>query len=134
GKRASVEKFAQMPVVIVAYSGGYLTASYCLQVGGVKGRVQGVLLLDALYGGLDKFASWIANAKSSVRSPFFVSSFTSSTRRQNAELERILNERDITHGTTLDRQNWRSPTFLPTTDVRHRDFVTHAWAEHPIHD
>ena len=42
--------FRRMPVVIVAYSGGYLPAVYSLTVGGEGGRVRGVVLLDALYG------------------------------------------------------------------------------------
>ena len=25
-------------------------------------------------------------------------------------------------------------TFLPTGDISHRDFVTHAWADNPIRD
>ena len=48
-----------MPVVIVAYSGGYLPAAYSLAHGGARDRVKGVVLLDALYGEPDKFARWI---------------------------------------------------------------------------
>ena len=51
-----------MPVVIVAYSGGYLPAVYSLTVGGDAGRVRGVVLLDALYGERDKFVSWAEGA------------------------------------------------------------------------
>ena len=50
--------FRRMPVVIVAYSGGYLPAVYSLTVGGEGGRVRGVVLLDALYGEKDKFVRW----------------------------------------------------------------------------
>ena len=51
--------FRRMPVVIVAYSGGYLPAVYSLTVGGEGGRVRGVVLLDALYGEKDKFVRWV---------------------------------------------------------------------------
>ncbi len=51
--------FRRMPVIVVAYSGGYLPAAYSLTVGGDAGRVSGVVLLDALYGERDKFVSWI---------------------------------------------------------------------------
>ena len=51
--------FRHMPVVIVAYSGGYLPAAYSLAVGGAGSRVRGVALLDALYGERDKFVNWI---------------------------------------------------------------------------
>src|SRR5262249_3754956 len=47
---AAEQKFANMPIVLIAYSGGYLPAAVSLQRGGVKGRVRGVVLLDALYG------------------------------------------------------------------------------------
>jgi hypothetical protein len=43
------------------YSGGFVSAAYSLHVGGLGSRVIGVVLLDALYGELDKFSSWILN-------------------------------------------------------------------------
>ena len=49
-----------MPVVIVAYSGGYMPASAAISVGGANDRIAGVILLDALYGETDTFADWIA--------------------------------------------------------------------------
>ena len=61
-----------MPVIIVGYSGGFVPTAWSLEVGGLGNRVRGVFLLDALYGELDKFASWIENN----RSAFFVSSYT----------------------------------------------------------
>jgi len=132
GDPATARKFAKMPVVIVAYSGGYLPAALSVDRGGLKGRLRGVVLLDALYGELDKFASWITNN----RSTFFVSSYTSSTRRQNAELERILAERDVKLSSVLNQKNVRGAvTFLATgPDVDHRDFVTRAWVDDPIKD
>ena len=48
-----------MPVILVAYSGGYLPAAFALAQGGAGERVRGVVLLDALYGEEDKFADWI---------------------------------------------------------------------------
>ena len=48
-----------MPVIIVGYSGGFVPTAYSLDVGGLGNRVRGVFLLDAVYGELDKFASWI---------------------------------------------------------------------------
>jgi hypothetical protein len=125
--------FANMPIIVVAYSGGYLTAASSLSRGGLKNRVRGVVLLDALYGELDKFASWI----NTNRSGFFVSAYTRSTQRRNAELEHMLSERDVTFGTALKSNNRLdgSVTFLQAReDVRHRDFVNHAWGDMPIRD
>ena len=84
GDPRSAEIFANMPVVIVAYSGGFETAAWSLQVGGLGKRVTGVVLLDALYGHLDKFASWIAKN----RHAFFVSSYTTHNKRRDDDLAR----------------------------------------------
>jgi hypothetical protein len=120
-----------MPIVIVAYSGGFGPTLSVLDRGGVKSRVRGLVLLDALYAGIDKFADWIADN----RSTFFVSSYTPHTAHHNAELERLLRERSVTYSSELRRG--RLPgmvTFLPAGDVSHRDFVNHAWADNPIKD
>ena len=81
--------FAKMPIVIVAYSGGFGPTLSVLDRGGVRSRVHGVVLLDALYAGIDKFADWIADN----RSAFFVSSYTPHTARHNVDLEQLLSER-----------------------------------------
>jgi hypothetical protein len=124
--------FANMPIIVVAYSGGYLSAASSLERGGLKNRVRGVVLLDALYGELDGFASWISRN----RTGFFVSAYTRSTQRRNAELEKMLSERDVTFANALKPARLDgSVTFLRASDdIRHRDFVTHAWADRPIRD
>jgi hypothetical protein len=124
--------FANMPIIIVAYSGGYLSAATSLERGGVKNRVRGVVLLDALYGELGGFASWISHN----RSAFFVSSYTRSTRGRNAQLEEMLSDRDVTSGHALKTNRLAgNVVFLPGDDgIRHRDFVNHAWADKPIKD
>lgn len=130
-KRA--RQFDNMPVVIVAYSGGYLAAARVIEKGGLGRRLHGIVLLDALYGELDTFAGWI---KSSPRS-FFVSAYTDSTRRHNAELARVLSARKVRYSSVLENRLWRGRVALLATDpdaANHRDFVTHAWTEHPIRD
>src|ERR1041385_1338924 len=101
-------------------------------LGGLKGRVRGVVLLDALYGELGGFANWISRN----RSGFFVSSWTQSTRGRNAELERMLSDRDVSFAKVLKTGNLTgNVVFLPGEDgIRHRDFVNHAWADKPIKD
>ena len=80
-----------MPVIIVGYSGGFVPTAWSLEVGGLGNRVRGVFLLDAVYGELDKFASWIENN----RSGFFVSSYTHYTQRHDQELMHMLREKGI---------------------------------------
>jgi hypothetical protein len=123
--------FAKMPIVIVAYSGGFGPTLSVLDRGGVRSRVRGIVLLDALYAGIDKFADWIADN----RSAFFVSSYTPHTAHHNADLERLLSERSVPYGAELRSDHLQGMvTFLPAGDVSHRDFVTHAWADNPIKD
>jgi hypothetical protein len=131
GDPATAATFARMPIVIVAYSGGFGPTLYVLDRGGVRSRIRGIVLLDALYAGIDRFADWIADN----RSAFFVSSYTPHTAHHNADLERLLRERSVPYGSELRRGRLDGMvTFLPAGDVSHRDFVTHAWADNPIKD
>jgi hypothetical protein len=132
GDPNSAKAFANMPIIIVGYSGGFLPAAWSLDVGGVSNRVRGVFLLDAVYGQLDKFASWIENN----RSGFFVSSYTHYTRPHDAELMRMLREKGIAVSGNIDAPlHPGSVVFVETPEgVRHRDYVTHAWTENPLKD
>jgi hypothetical protein len=132
GDPRAAEAFAKMPVMIVAYSGGFVSAAYSLQVGALGNRVMGVVLLDALYGELDKFSSWIVNH----RSAFFVSAYTAYTKHRDDELARILRDKGISVADELDGPlKPGSVAFLPTGEgVRHRDYVTLAWTQHPVRD
>jgi hypothetical protein len=132
GDPRAAKTFANMPIIIVGYSGGFMPAAWSLDVGGLGDRVRGVFLLDAVYGELDKFASWIENN----RTGFFVSAYTRSTRRHEIELMQALKEKGIALSTDMDRPlRPGSVVFLETPDgVTHRDYVTHAWTEHPVKD
>ena len=131
GDPHSSAAFARMPIVLVAYSGGFGPTLSVLDHGGVKSRVRGIVLLDALYSGTSQFANWIAND----RSTFFVSSYTPHTQRLNAELAQLIRERSIPYGSELKhRQLAGSVTFLPTGSISHRDFVNRAWVESPLKD
>jgi hypothetical protein len=122
--------FATLPVVVVAYSGGYVPAAWALHKGGADRRVIGVLMLDALYGEVHKYADWIERHPSS----FFVSAYTSSSARGNEALQSLLDGREIAHDTVLPARLAGNVTFLRTTGANHTDYVTHAWADSPIRD
>jgi hypothetical protein len=131
GDPASAAAFARMPIIIVAYSGGFGPTLSVLDRGGANARIRGIVLLDALYAGIDRFADWIADN----RSAFFISSYTPHTAHHNADLERLLRERSVSYGSELRRGRLDGMVaFLPAGDVSHRDFVTHAWADNPIKD
>jgi hypothetical protein len=130
GDPQAAQAFAKMPVVLVAYSGGYLATAWSLKVGGVQNRVRGVILLDALYGELDHFAEWIAKNKGR----FFISAYTNSTQQKNAALKSLLSERQIGYETNLRPHQWQhSVTFLAAgAKADHWTFVTRGWVEYPI--
>ncbi|MBA2127566.1 alpha/beta hydrolase [Hyphomicrobium methylovorum] len=131
GDRKSRRTFASMPIVIVAYSGGYVAAASAIERGGLKKRVRGVVLLDSLYGDLDKFAKWIEADPSA----FFVSVYLGSTRNQNAQLEGILAAHDVTVSGEIDnRLASGGVAVVPGGGGRHRDLLTRAWVENPIID
>jgi hypothetical protein len=120
-----------MPIIIVGYSGGFLPTAYSLSIGGLaKNRVRGVVLLDGVYGQLDKFATWIENNRSS----FFISSYTHLTKRHNDELEHMLTEHDVAFSRELKPDLGRGGAAFVSADVPHRDYVTHAWVDYPIKD
>jgi hypothetical protein len=122
--------FANMPIIIVGYSGGFVPTAWSLEVGGVGDRVRGVFLLDAVYGELDKFASWIENN----RTGFFVSSYTHYTERHDRELMQMLREKGIAISADMNGPlRPGSVVFVETPEgVTHRNYVTHAWTENPL--
>jgi hypothetical protein len=118
-------------VVIVAYSGGYLSAAYALDRGGATHRIKGVILMDALYGDEDKFAAWAAARR---RQAFLLSAYTDSTKDENAALQGLLDKRRVPYAKALP------PALAPGTFAfaacggldMHGDFVTRAWRPDPL--
>jgi hypothetical protein len=132
GDPNAAKAFANMPIIIVGYSGGFLPTAWSLEVGGISDRVRGVFLLDAVYGELDKFASWIENH----RSGFFVSSYTHYTARRDQELMQMLRAKGIAVSQDMDGPlHPGSVVFVETPEgVTHRDYVTHAWTRNPVEE
>src|SRR5579863_641860 len=124
--------FRRMPVVIVAYSGGYLPAAYSLSVGGEGSRVRGVVLLDALYGERDKFVNW---AEGPGRNAFFLSAYSTSSREGNDAVRAALDAAGVRTVSGLPQE--LSPgvvAFVDAGSVDHNDFVTSAWGGAPLRD
>jgi hypothetical protein len=131
GDQRSNPAFANMPIVLVSYSGGFGPTLSVLARGGAQQRIRGLVLLDSLYAGIDQFADWI----SEHRNTFFVSSYTPHTAHHNTDLKHALAERSVPYSTELRRDHLPGMvTFLPTGDISHRDFVNHAWADYPVED
>lgn len=130
GNPLARQAFATMPVVVVGYSGGYVPTASALASGVADGRIKGAVLLDGLYGEVDKFADWIDRNERA----FFLSAYTASTKRGNEALQRRLAEQKIPYRTAMaPRLGPGSVTFI-AADTAHRDYVTRAWSDYPISD
>ncbi len=124
--------FRRMPVVIVAYSGGYLPAVYSLAVGGDQGRIRGVVLLDALYGERDKFVHWVEGPG---RNAFFVSAYSTSSRAGNDAIRAELEAAGIQTVSGLPAALTPGVVaFIDAGSVDHNDFVTSAFGGAPVRD
>jgi hypothetical protein len=122
--------FADAPVWLVAYSGGYLAAAFSLAVGGADARMRGVILLDALYGETEKFRDWILRH----REGFFISAHSPSTLLENIALQQMLEASHIPYTTALPPRIDFGTVAFPATgpEVVHNDFVTRAWGADPL--
>jgi hypothetical protein len=138
--------FDRAPVVLTAYSGGYLPAAFSLHLGDADDRLRGLVLLDALYGEIDKFHAWM------TRKPdmFFISVHTEFTAGVNQALQKLMRDDNVKYMTGLPRR------FEPGTisfvsvpakalpedaaqkdkdkaaDDLHKDFVNRAFADDPL--
>lgn len=132
GNKSAGRGFNLAPVVIVAYSGGYLSAAYALERGGANHRVKGLILLDALYGDEAKFAAWFAARR---RQAFLLSAYTDSTREENTTLQGLLAKRRIPFARSVPKSlTPGTAAFVgPTGGLdMHGDFVTRAWQADPL--
>lgn len=124
--------FDKMPVMIVAYSGGYLATAWCIHHGGANDRMRGVVLLDALYGEMDKYERWIVQN----RNMFFVSAYLGSTRARNLEMQRMLADRGLPVATALDGPLRPGSIVIVSggSGDNHTDFANRAWGKNPLTD
>ena len=131
GDRRAGAHFNAAPVVITAYSGGYLAAAYALDRGGATHRIKGTILMDALYGEEPKFAAWAAARR---RQAFLLSAYTNSTREENAELQELLTKRRIPFRRGLPNELAPGTFAFAACGGRelHGDFVTRAWRPDPL--
>ena len=121
------------PIIIVAYSGGYLAAANILEKGGVSSRVKGVILLDALYGQEAVFAKWL---RFNHRKSFFFSAYTEPARASNELVQNMLRDKGIKFEMGMPELLLKnSITFLQLDETTvHKDLLTQAWSNEPLAD
>ncbi len=129
GAQNTRNKFAKLPIILVAFSGGYNPAAYAVTVGGVAKRMMGLVLLDAIYSETDRFVAWIKAS----RHAFFLSAYSEASEEENAVLERKLRSGRIVYSTETPNQLLPgSISFVATPGVEHEDYVTRAWVDDPL--
>jgi hypothetical protein len=130
GERKAREAFARMPVVLVAYSGGYNPAAYALHLGGADRRIAGIVLFDAVYAEEEKFAGFLKRH----RKAFFFSTWSKSAAAGNANIRRFLDADHIAYSTSTPKSlKPGSITFFAADpETVHDDFMTSAWVPDPL--
>ena len=137
-KRLSPTQVDRLPVVIVAYSGGYLATAFSLHYYAAqprRHRIAGVVLLDALFGETQKFVDWIATSQGGdpERRPFFVSASSPASAAANEGLRHALEGRGIAVSTSLPATIAPGGIAFETSpNATHNDFVTLAWTHDPL--
>jgi hypothetical protein len=131
GDASARATFQRMPVVLVAYSGGYDAAAYAVKVGGANRRIAGIVFLDAPYDFEDWFADFMAQYRSSA---FMFSAYAASAANNNALLQKQLAARRVPFTTSApSRLSAGTVAFVaaePT--LNHDNFVTRAWVDDPL--
>ncbi|MBT9288287.1 hypothetical protein KL771_02420 [Hyphomicrobiaceae bacterium 22] len=124
------ETLARSPVLIVAYSGGYLPAIYAMSVGDASERIHGVVLLDALFGEEDRFAEWLPRRGRA----FFFSAYSSGSESNNTRLMNSAEARRVPFeiGIPARFEPGRVSFLYGGRNANHRDFVTRAWVSNPL--
>lgn len=122
--------FARLPIIVVAYSGGYLATAFSLKYAHAGSRIRGVILFDALFGEPDKFERWIALAH---RDAFFLSAYSKASADGNADMQDRLRARGVPFATALPTTLGSGRVvFVSAPDAEHNDFVTQAWTDDPL--
>jgi len=132
GDPRSEPSFANLPVVIVAYSGGVGPATWAIRNGDLGSRLRGIVLLDAAYGDMGVFADWVAGTPNA----FLLSTYTGSTEERNRELKTLIEARGIKALETVPpRIEPGHVAIVPAaSDATHHDFLLRAWTDNPLRD
>ncbi|MBU1106955.1 MAG: hypothetical protein KKB51_09835 [Candidatus Riflebacteria bacterium] len=90
-------QFVNAPIVLAAFSGGYKSAAYIVDRGGLGERLHGLLLFDAMFEDVDKFYNWL---KSSHKSVFFFHLFGRSCEHNSQVLLSSLQQNGINYSSS----------------------------------
>lgn len=131
GQGATAADFDKLPVILVAYSGGYFPAAWCLKNGGANHRITGLILMDALYGDVEKFATWIEDHH---KTAFTFSAFSKTSTKWNLLLQGALRQEGIGFSEGFPQELGPGTlAFLEVPgDINHVEFMSKAWTSDPL--
>ena len=91
----------------------------------------GLVLLDALYGDIEKFIAWIT---AQHQAAFLVSAYTNASRQWNLQLQAHLIGYDIAFSNSLpDKLKPTSVSFVETSGaIEQEDYLSQAWTKDPF--
>lgn len=128
GQPTARRAFARMPVIVVAYSGGFAPAALAIRSKALAGRLRGVVLLDAMYGYRQTFENWADDLKDG----FFINVYGRSTARRSRFLETQLGEQNVAIANALPARLGHGEVVSIEADVPHRDYVSSSFAAYPV--
>jgi len=113
------EAWRRAPIVIAAYSGGYRTAGQILDRGGLDGRIEGLVMLDAFYADAGIYAAWLAR---NHHRAFLYAIHSRSSGEETEALKTRLIERNIPYRTGDDGGPIAGIRFVPV-ETPHGDIA-----------
>ncbi|MEJ2121644.1 MAG: hypothetical protein P8Z76_13245 [Alphaproteobacteria bacterium] len=127
-------RLARAPVVLVAYSGGYraLAAGLTERQGAgtdFVGRIEGVLVFDAVFGELRRIDAWL---KARAGQVFFVGLFGKLSTPWSLDLIYRWEARGLLYGQLLPAKIERGTVALIQVGTEHADIVTEGPPRQPI--
>lgn len=86
------ERLARAPVILAGFSAGNVAVVTSLEKGGIGSRIAGVILLDALYDEMDRYAAWFAR---NDQRAFLAALYGASTARNTDDLMARFRDRGV---------------------------------------
>lgn len=132
--RDMAPRLARAPLVLVAYSGGYraLAASLAERPGvgtDFVGRIEGVLVFDAVFGELRRIDAWLQNRAGRV---FFIGLYGKLSAPWSLDLAYRWEARGVLYGQLLPARIGRGTVALVQVATEHAEIVTEGPPRAPI--
>ncbi|MEQ9812388.1 MAG: hypothetical protein RLO50_06375 [Azospirillaceae bacterium] len=124
-------RVATAPVVLTAFSGGYRAVAFGLERGGLGERLDGILLLDAIYDHEDMLARHL---RQHWRQGFFVALYTGRSERRTERLMTQLALARVPYGGVTPAVLVDGTVAFPLIEADHFEIMRHGPPPWPLAD